>query len=101
MKKEDNSCVEFTGETDRVYINGAKDGENPMIINNQIQVHGSTSMCDIVVWNPWETKAKTSIDIGEENYPKFVCVEVGHVSRSVRLDASQKWIGSHRLTYIK
>jgi len=99
-KTETNEVVEFTGETDRVYIDGAKNN-NPIHINDHIQVTSSSTMPDIVVWNPWQEKAKAVADIGENNYPIFVCVEVGHVNEAVKLEKGQSWKGSQELTLLK
>ena len=98
-KVEGNESIEFTGETDRVYKDGGKNG-NRIVINGNLQVTGSDSMPDIVVWNPWETKAKASVDIGERNFPKFVCVEVGRANDPVKLDKGQSWKGAHEMTLL-
>ena len=99
-KTETNQVIEFTGETDRVYKDGGKDS-NPLVINDRLQVTGSSTMPDIVVWNPWQTKAKAAVDIGEENFPKFVCVEVGHVNTAVSLSSGQTWQGAHEMKLLK
>jgi glucose-6-phosphate 1-epimerase len=99
-KTETNELIEFTGETDRVYKEGGKNN-NPIVINNYFQVIGSNTMPDVVVWNPWQEKAKASVDIGEHNYPKYVCVEVGRVSDIVKLDKNQSWKGSQEITLLK
>ena len=99
-KTETNELIEFTGETDRVYKEGGKNN-NPIVINNYFQVIGSNTMPDVVVWNPWQEKAKASVDIGEHNYPKYVCVEVGRVSDIVKLDKNQSWKGSQEITVLK
>ncbi|CAF0765093.1 unnamed protein product [Rotaria sordida] len=99
-KTETNKVIEFTGETDRVYKNGGKNS-NPILIDDYIQVIGSSTMSDIVVWNPWEEKAKGAVDIGEHNFPKFVCIEVGHVNDAVKLDKDQLWKGSQEITLLK
>ncbi|CAF1521896.1 unnamed protein product [Adineta steineri] len=98
-KTETNKIIEFTGETDRVYKDGGKNN-NSISINDRIQVIGSNTMPDVVVWNPWQEKAKAAVDIGEHNYPKYVCVEVGHVSNPVQLDKDQTWKGSQELTLL-
>lgn len=99
-KTETNQAIEFTGETDRVYKEGGKNG-NPIVINDHLQVTSSSTMPDVVVWNPWQTKAKGAVDIGEENYPKFVCVEVGHVTTPVSLEKGQSWSGAHEMKLLK
>ena len=58
-------------------------------------------MSDVVVWNPWQEKAREAADIGEHNYPKYVCVEVAHVSSLVKLDANETWNGSQEITLLK
>lgn len=100
VKTESNEFVEFTSETDRVYIDGGKDNDS-IRINNKLQVTSSNTVPDVVVWNPWQEKAKASVDIGEDNYPKYVCVEVGHVNDPVKLDKNQSWKGSQELTLLK
>jgi D-hexose-6-phosphate mutarotase len=32
-----------------------------------------------VVWNPWSDKAQVIPDLGNDEYPQFVCVESGNV----------------------
>jgi len=100
IKTETNKVIEFTGETDRVYKDGGKNG-NPIVINDRIQVTGSSTVSDVVVWNPWQEKAKAAADIGEHNYPKYVCVEVGHVNDAVKLDPNQSWKGAQEITLLK
>jgi glucose-6-phosphate 1-epimerase len=99
-KTEINKEIEFTGETDRVFKDGGKNN-NPILISDRIQVTGSSTMPDIVVWNPWQEKAKGAVDIGEHNFPNFVCVEVGRVSNAVKLDKDQTWKGSQEITLLK
>lgn len=35
---------------------------------------------DVVIWNPWIAKAKALVDLNDEGYHDFVCVEPGCVS---------------------
>ena len=99
-KTEINKVIEFTGETDRVYKDGGNNS-NPIVINNRVQVTGSNTMPDIVVWNPGQEKAKAAADIGEHNYPRYVCVEVGHVNDAVKLDTNQSWNGTQEITLLQ
>ena len=99
-KTETNELIEFTSETDRVYKDGGKN-DNPIRIDDRFQITGSNTMPDVVVWNPWQKKAKETADIGEHNFPKFVCVEVGHVNNAVKLDSNQSWKGAQEIKLLK
>ena len=53
---------------------------------------------DVVVWNPWEGKAKSMADLGPDDaWHRFLCVEAGSVSRWNTLDAGDSWEGSQRI----
>ena len=58
-------------------------------------------MSDVVVWNPWQEKAKASVDIDEHTHSKYVCVEVGRVSDTAKLDKNQSSKGSQEITLLK
>lgn len=92
--EDSDEAISFRGEVDRVYIGGGarqviiKDGGNADLIVK------SSGFKDYVVWNPSNEKAKAMADLGEENYPHFVCVEAGSVAQPVKLAAGQTWEGS-------
>jgi glucose-6-phosphate 1-epimerase len=82
IKMENDAFISITGEVDRVYK--LKD-EIPNIYihdkenNRKIKVlHEGIS--DIIVWNPWIDKAKSIVDMGDNDYLRFVCVEGGIAS---------------------
>jgi len=95
---ERDSSITFTGEVDRVYLDG---GSRDIVIsdggNADILVK-SRGFADIVVWNPAAEKAKGMNDLGQENYQHFVCVETGTVNRAITLQQGQKWDGSQGLS---
>lgn len=41
----------------------------------------------LVVWNPWEEKAKAMSDFDDEEFRTMVCVEAGSVSEQVSAPA--------------
>jgi glucose-6-phosphate 1-epimerase len=90
-KSQDNEAITFQGDVERVYVNGAaqslriNDGGNAEILIK------ATGFNDFVVWNPWSAKAGATADLGEENYPKFVCVEAGTVAEPQPLKPGQTW----------
>ena len=52
---------------------------------------------DVVVWNPWETKAAGMNDMGDGEWRGFVCVEAGSVSWWTKLDSGETWEGVQRI----
>ncbi|EWH12156.1 aldose 1-epimerase family protein [Catenovulum agarivorans DS-2] len=81
----DNTCqyqahiqqgdVVFNGEVDRIYLNVASE----QIIQTQTPIALKSDSCrSAIVWNPAAEKAASMGDLGEENYPSFVCVERGN-----------------------
>ncbi|XP_062577784.1 uncharacterized protein LOC134239619 [Saccostrea cucullata] len=65
---------------DKVCVEGLGDGKKSvnLVLSN---------LPDVVVWNPWEDKAKAMSDFGDEEYKTMICVEAGSVSQSVTAPA--------------
>jgi glucose-6-phosphate 1-epimerase len=89
--KQEEEKITFNGEVDRVYENG---GSREIVIDdggNCDLVLKCTGFQDVVVWNPAAERAKSMADLGEDNYPKFVCVEPGSVAKPVTLQPKSTW----------
>jgi len=55
-------------------------------------------LSDVVVWNPWDAKAKSMADFGpEDGWKKMVCVETGSVAQWNTLEAGDTWEGGQRI----
>ena len=74
-RREEREGIVMTGETDRVYVDTA----DTCVVQDQhlgrrifVEKTGSAST---VIWNPFPAKAARQTDVGEENWPGFVCVE--------------------------
>lgn len=53
---------------------------------------------DVVVWNPWDAKAKGMPDFGpEDGWKRMVCVEAGSVGQWNMLEAGDTWEGGQRI----
>lgn len=78
-KPATGAAIEFTGETDRVYLNTDAEchlqdpGRNRTIA---ISKSGSQST---VVWNPWIAKSARMPDFGDHEWPEMVCIETANV----------------------
>ncbi len=77
-KIQDSSPIQFTGETDRVYLHTqATCGIDDPISKRTIKVSKSGSNTT-VVWNPWIAKATAMADFGDEEWPMMACVETAN-----------------------
>jgi len=74
--KEEGDEIVFGSEVDRVY------GPTPPLLKiadrkiGRIISIDKTGFPDAVVWNPWVEKTKSLADMPDDDYHKFVCVEV-------------------------
>jgi glucose-6-phosphate 1-epimerase len=53
---------------------------------------------DAVVWNPGAVGAAAMVDLEDDEYPRFVCIEPA-VIEPVTLEAGQRWRGDYRVNY--
>lgn len=74
--------VRITSETDRIYVDTKRGNVvHDPVLKRQIVVQ-KTDSNDTVVWNPWSEKAKAIPDLGDDEWPRFVCVETCNVKAS-------------------
>ena len=68
-------AVEFTGETDRIYVNTTTD----CVIQDRAQQRSirvsKTGSSSTVVWNPWLERSQTLADMAAGEYQHMLCVE--------------------------
>lgn len=80
LKPASRASIEFSGETDRVYVDTLNDC---LLIDNdwkrviRVAKSGSGST---VVWNPWIDKSKRMPDFGDDEWPEMVCIETANVA---------------------
>ncbi|KAL7134375.1 hypothetical protein ABFS83_11G022500 [Erythranthe nasuta] len=96
---EKDEAITFDSEVDKVYLSTP---HMISIIDRQINrtftIHKDGALPDIVVWNPWRTKAKEIFDLGNKEYRNFVCVEAAAVENAITLDPGEVWTGTQRLS---
>lgn len=79
-KKQESPGIQFSGETDRVYVNTlstciADDaGMSRRLI---VEKHGSATT---VVWNPWIAKSAALPDFGDDEWPGMLCIETANAA---------------------
>jgi glucose-6-phosphate 1-epimerase len=78
-KKTQNGDIAITGQTDRVYLETAGTITiHDAAFSRTIEVEKSSSN-NTVVWNPWAEVAASMADMGNDEWPDFVCVEAANV----------------------
>jgi glucose-6-phosphate 1-epimerase len=87
--------IQFTGETDRVYLDTtATCSIDDPGLKRRIVVRKDHSRSTIV-WNPWIAKARAMPDFGDDEWRGMVCVETANVgSAAVTLHPGEQ----HRMT---
>ena len=98
-KRDDDECVRFNFEVDRIY----KSTVNTLVIEDDVKgrkftIEKTPTLPDAVVWNPWIEKAKKMGDFGDEEYHSMVCVEVANV-QGVVVQAGDSWEASQIIGY--
>eukprot|EP01117_Protostelium_nocturnum_P005811 TRINITY_DN2098_c0_g2_i1.p1 TRINITY_DN2098_c0_g2~~TRINITY_DN2098_c0_g2_i1.p1 ORF type:complete len:301 (-),score=113.15 TRINITY_DN2098_c0_g2_i1:452-1354(-) len=99
MVKEDAEKVEFKAETDRVYFGAAKNAVE-IVDRSDPDSHyrvDVTQFDDVVVWNPWEEKAKTIPDFDPSEWKIMICVE-GTQLGAVKAEAGSTWTGKYSIS---
>lgn len=80
-----DGTVRLTGPTDRIYLLGdaeVPDSSEVRLMDpawgRSVHVHGDqASAC--VVWTPWSQGAAAMEDLGDDEWPRFVCVETARI----------------------
>ena len=89
----ENKAIAFQGETDRVYMKADKKIEILDEHKTQFEITRD-GLDDVVVWNPWQDKAKGMADFGPaDGWKHMVCVEAGSVGQWNTLEGGDTWEG--------
>lgn len=54
----------------------------------------------VVVWNPWDRKAKAMPDFGDDEYKHMLCVEAAAVEKCIVLKPGEEWKGRQELSAV-
>ncbi|KAK4262851.1 hypothetical protein QN277_028355 [Acacia crassicarpa] len=97
---EQGDALTFESEVDRVYLDSSNkvdilDHERKRTLG--IRKEG---LPDIVVWNPWEKKSKTMVDLGDEEYKQMLCVDGAAVEKPITLKPGEEWTGRLDLSVV-
>jgi glucose-6-phosphate 1-epimerase len=68
----------FSGETDAVFRTADPVTVHDPVLGRRLVVT-TQGASNVVIWNPWDAKAKEAEDIGDDDWTGFVCVEGANV----------------------
>ena len=88
---EQGDAITFDAEVDRIYLGTPT---KIAIIDHEKKrtfVLKKEGLPDAVVWNPWEKKAKSMSDFGDDEYKHMLCVEAAAVEKSITLRPGEEW----------
>ncbi|PWA85685.1 galactose mutarotase-like superfamily protein [Artemisia annua] len=88
---DQGDAITFNSETDKIYLStpskiSVLDNEK-----NRTFVIRKDGLPDAVVWNPWAEKAKTIVDLGEDDYKQMLCVEAAAIEKPIKLMPGEEW----------
>eukprot|EP00250_Pteridium_aquilinum_P028408 c37099_g1_i1 orf=1-828(-) len=83
---EQGDALTFDAEVDRVYLNTPS---KIAIIDHEKKrtfvLKKDSGLPDAAVWNPWEKKCKSIVDLGDEDYKRMVCVKAAAIENPIVL----------------
>ncbi|KAJ3695186.1 hypothetical protein LUZ60_000563 [Juncus effusus] len=97
---EQGDAITFESEVDRVYLG------SPNLIaildheKKRTFLIRKVGLPDTVVWNPWEKKAKSMNDLGDEEYKQMLCVDAAAIEKQIVLKPNEEWTGKLELSSI-
>lgn len=89
----------FNQEVDRVYTQP----ENITLIKDGTRTIKLTHInhSDVVTWNPWLEKAKSTNDLTDDSYHHFVCAETCRINKPIKSNSQQKTSYGLKIEIIK
>ncbi|KAG1331902.1 Glucose-6-phosphate 1-epimerase [Cocos nucifera] len=55
---------------------------------------------EVMVWNPWDKKAKAMADFGDDEYKYMLCVEAAAIEKPITLKPGEEWKGRLELSAV-
>ncbi|KAL3499263.1 hypothetical protein ACH5RR_038356 [Cinchona calisaya] len=97
---EQGDALTFESEIDRVYLSSSDviavfdhEKKRTFLVRKE-------GLPDVVVWNPWEKKAKAIVDLGDEEYKQMLCVDGAAIEKPITLKPGEEWTGRLYLSVV-
>ncbi|KAL9328751.1 hypothetical protein ACSQ67_003754 [Phaseolus vulgaris] len=98
---EQGGALTFESEVDRIYINS---NNMVAVLDHQKRrtfVIRKDGLPDVVIWNPWDKKSKSIVDLGDEEYKQMLCVDGAAVETPIPLKPGEEWKGRLELSLLQ
>nr|WP_297355455.1 D-hexose-6-phosphate mutarotase [uncultured Caldimonas sp.] len=92
---QDVHALTVDAEVDRIYFNATR----PLRLEepHRALVIESQQFPDVVVWNPWQDKARALADMPPSGFRRMLCVEAAAIGEPVVLAPGEQWWGRQTL----
>ncbi|KAM3394889.1 putative glucose-6-phosphate 1-epimerase isoform X1 [Capsicum galapagoense] len=107
---EQGDAITFESEVDKIYLSTPTkiaildhEKKRTFVIRKDGLPDAVPTCCNFyfpVVWNPWDKKAKSMTDFGDEEYKHMLCVEAAAVEKSITLKPGEEWRGRQELSAV-
>eukprot|EP00850_Spirogloea_muscicola_P017637 SM000154S01372 [mRNA] locus=s154:69022:71238:+ [translate_table: standard] len=97
---DQGDAITFDSEVDRIYLNTPNKVAIVDHSKKKTFVVKKEGLPDAVVWNPWEKKAKSMSDFGDDEYKRMVCVEAAAVENAITLKPGEDWQARQELSTV-
>ncbi|XP_064938939.1 putative glucose-6-phosphate 1-epimerase [Musa acuminata AAA Group] len=97
---EQGDAITFESEVDKIYLGTPS---KIAILDHEKKrtfVLRKDGLPDAVVWNPWEKKAKSMADFGDDEYKHVLCVEAAAIEKPITLKPGEEWKGRLELSTV-
>ncbi|WJX24012.1 glucose-6-phosphate 1-epimerase [Trifolium repens] len=97
---EQGDAITFESEVDKIYLSTPT---KIAIIDHEKKrtfVLRKDGLPDAVVWNPWDKKAKSMADFGDDEYKHMLCVEAANIEKAITLKPGEEWKGRLELSAV-
>ncbi|XP_023553128.1 putative glucose-6-phosphate 1-epimerase isoform X3 [Cucurbita pepo subsp. pepo] len=97
---EQGDALTFESEIDRVYLSSS---DLVAVLDHERKrtfVIRKEGLPDVVVWNPWEKKSKSIVDLGDEDYKQMLCVDGAAIEKPITLKPGEEWTGRLELSIL-
>ncbi|XP_050526189.1 uncharacterized protein LOC126896965 [Daktulosphaira vitifoliae] len=92
--QESRELVTIDNWIDNIYQNTLQEHIISNVVSGRKMKMVKYNLPDTVVWNPWDVKASTMSDFGDDEYPNMICVEAGAVMTPITLNPSNTYEGT-------